>query len=1066
MKAKRKKRVLLLSAILCFGVCLGAPSGASAAGSPAWRLAAISLPTNVAQGTKGQIAVSVVNVGSATSSGPITVVDMLPPGLTPTATKGCSVVAPKVTCVINEKIGAGGSTVLTIPFEVGLSATGTLVNEAAVEGGGAAPVAMETPVTISGSVAPFGFLPSESGFSAPLTGPDGSAATQAGSHPYQLIIEVGFPSEKTSEILSAGAVRNVSTELPPGEIVDPNSTSKLCTEAQFVTRKCPDASQIGVATVTTTGAVNTDGSQGIGLGRSQIYNMVAVPGTPSTFGFDAAGVGIFTHITGELRSDGAYTLTGISREILARGANPILGARLALWGDPSDSGHDGQRGSCLGAHEEELCPAEEASKEALLTTPVQCTGQPTVTHGRTDSWEETGVFKTGSYESADLAGAPVAVNGCNQLQFEPTIEAKPTTNLADSPSGLEVDLHQPTNQDPGGTSPAIMKDLRLVLPEGMSVNPSSADGLGACTEAQANVHTLSPSACPSDSKLGDVEVVTPLLAHPLDGALYLAEPFKNPSGSLLALYLAIDDPSTGTVANLAGRVEADATTGQLTNVFEENPQLPISDIKAKLFTGPRAALRTPASCGTYTSTARMTPWSAPQTPDAEPSDSFEIAGAPDGGSCPSSLPNSPGFSAGTIAPQAAAYSPFLLKASRADGSQEMERIETTLAPGLVAKLAGVPYCSEADIAKAQARSNPNEGAIEKGDPSCPAASQVGTVDVGAGAGIAPIHVSGRAYLAGPYKGAPLSLVVITPAIAGPFDLGAVVVRTALMVDPTSAQVKAVSDPFPRILDGIPLDIRSIAIELARPEFTLNPTSCDPSAISGTLTSVLGSGAGVSSPFQVGGCPALGFKPKLAIKLTGGTTRSKNPALRATLTMPAAGANVAKASVALPHSEFLDQGHIRTICTRVQFAAAGGNGGGCPAGSVYGKARALTPLLAQPLEGPVFLRSNGGERLLPDLVAALHGQIDVDLVGKIDSVKGGIRTTFEGVPDAPVSKFVLEMQGGKKGLLENSTNLCKSINRATALFDGQNGKVHDFNPVVHNSCKKKGKKHHRGPKHAK
>ena len=1059
MKTRPKYRLSLLSAVLCLGAWLGIPAAAAAAPLPAWRLAAVSLPTNVAPGTTGQFDLSVVNVGAASSNGAVTVLDTLPSGLTPLPVAGCTVVAQTVTCPITEKIGAGEVSALSIPFEVGLSATGTLINEATVEGGGAGPAVTETPVTISTSVAPFGFLPGDNGFAAPLTADDGSAATQAGSHPYQLTIELGFPNEKTSEIISAGAVRDVSTELPPGEIVDPNSTPKLCTEAQLVTRKCPEASQIGIATVTTTFF------SGVGLGVSPVYNMVAVPGTPSTFGFDAAGVGIFTHITGALRSDGDYGLTGISREILARGANPILGVRLALWGDPSDPSHDPQRAQCLGGHGEKLCPAEEESKDALLTTPVQCTGQPTVTRGRTDSWEETGVIKTGSYESADLAGTPVAVNGCNQLHFEPTIEAKPTTDLADSPSGLEVDVHQPTDQDPGGTSPAIMKDLRLALPEGMSVNPSSADGLGACSEAQANVHTLTPSACPGDSKLGTVEVLTPLLNHPLSGALYLAEPFDNPSSSLIGLYLAIDDPSSGTVANLAGEVEADHTTGQLTTVFDENPQLPIEDIKAKLFTGARAALRTPATCGTYTSTAQMTPWSTPQTADAHPTGSFAITASPAGGSCPGSaaaLPNAPGFTAGTITPQAAAFSPFVLKASRPDGSQELAKIETTLAPGLVAKLAGVPYCSEAQIAQAESRDKPGEGAVEKADPSCPAASQVGTVDVGAGAGPTPLHTSGRAYLAGPYKGAPLSLVVITPAIAGPFDLGAVVVRTALEVDPESTRVTAVSDPFPRILDGIPLDIRSIAIELSRPQFTLNPTSCDPSTISGTLTSVAGVGAGVSSPFQVGGCPALGFKPALSIKLNGATKRSKNPALRAILTMPPAGANVAEASVALPHSEFLAQNHIRTVCTRVQFAAAGGNGAGCPAASVYGSATATTPLLDQPLSGPVYLRSSTHQ--LPDLVAALHGQIDVDLVGRIDSKNGGIRTTFEGVPDAPVSKFILEMQGGKKGLLENSTNLCTSTNRATALFDGQNGKVSDFKPVVKNSCK--GKKSAKGKKHPK
>jgi hypothetical protein len=289
----------------------------------------------------------------------------------------------------------------------------------------------------------------------------------------------------------------------------------------------------------------------------------------------------------------------------------------------------------------------------------------------------------------------------------------------------------------------------------------------------------------------------------------------------------------------------------------------------------------------------------------------------------------------------------------------------------------------------------------------------------------------------------------------------VVVRTALYVDPETTRIHAVSDPIPQILQGIPLDIRSLALVMDRPGFTLNPTSCNPFAVTGVATSPTGSTANLSSPFQVGGCAALGFKPKLAIQLKGGTKRSDNPALKAVLKLPAGGANVARASVALPHSEFLDQSHIRTVCTRVQFAAAGGNGAGCPAGSVYGRARAITPLLDAPLEGPVFLRSNP-EHELPDLAAALHGRIEVVLVGRIDSHNGGIRTTFEGVPDAPVSKFVLEMQGGKKGLLENSVNLCRSTNKATAAFDGQNGKTGDSRPVVKAKCKKQ-KAHHKGGK---
>jgi uncharacterized repeat protein (TIGR01451 family) len=1037
----------------------------TAVGTPAWRLYSIALPTNMRVGKEGQLVFDVTNVGGGPTSGPIKVTVDVAEGLTITKTEllggaSCPVVGQTVTCTLPERYNPGDLLQVAVNVTPEAGAAASLVSEAQIEGGGAVPVAKTLPVEISSLIPPFGFLGGESGFSAPLGSAEGLAATQAGSHPYQLTVEFSFPSERPNKesLLSASQVRDVSVDLPPGEIVNPNSTAALCTEVQLNTKQCPVASQIGMVTLTTWGL-------GLVLPEpSPLFNMDPVPGAPSTFGFDLGGFGIYVHIIGSLRSDGDYGLSGGTTEILARGSNPALGVRLAFWGDPSSSSHDAARGECLGAalFSKEFCPAEEETQTALLTAPVQCSGQPTITRGRADSWQETGVFKTGSYESADLAGTPVAVNGCNQLQYEPSIEVKPTTNLADSPSGLNVDIHQPVNEAPGGISPAMMRDLRFALPEGMSVNPSSANGLGACSEAQAHVHTPIPTECPNDSKLGNAEVVTPLLAHPLTGALYLAQPFHNPTNSLIGLYLEINDPESGTVANLAGKVIADPVTGQLTTVFEDNPQLPLEDIRTHLFTGPRAALRTPANCGAYASKVDLTPWSAPQTPVAHISDPFAIEANPNGGACPAQgqpLPNTPSFTAGTLSPQAGEYSPFLFKLTRKDDTAEPVRVDTTLPPGLTAKLAGIPYCSEAAIARAASRSNPNEGIFERNDPSCPPASKIGTLDVATGAGITPLHTQGNVYLSGPYEGAPISLAIISPAIAGPFDLGTVVSRVALNVDPETAKVTGTSDPLPSILYGIPLDIRQITFRLDKPDFTLNPTSCDPMSIGGEMQTATGGSSPLLAPFQVGGCSSLGFKPKLALRLKGGTTRGAHPALTANLTYPKAGkyANVKVAQVTLPHSEFLDQAHIGTVCTRVQFAA-----NACPAKSVYGKASATTPLLGGPLQGPVYLRSSSHE--LPDLVVDLHGQVDVVLAGRIDSINGGIRTTFEAAPDAPVTKFTLQMQGGKKGLLVNSTNLCRhpNANKAVSLMEAQNGKVFDTEPELANSCKKakKHKKRHK------
>jgi hypothetical protein len=517
------------------------------------------------------------------------------------------------------------------------------------------------------------------------------------------------------------------------------------------------------------------------------------------------------------------------------------------------------------------------------------------------------------------------------------------------------------------------------------------------------------------------------------------------------------------VAKLPGKVTADPVTGQLVTRVTESPELPLEDVELHLFGGPRASLTTPPTCGTYTTTSTLTPWSTPEGADAHPTDSFQTTTSPDGGACPRSAgeaPNKPSFSAGTLSPQAGAYSPFVLKIVRGDGSQRIAAIDTVLPKGLSGKLAGVAYCPESGIAQAIARNKPNEGALERQSPSCPASSEVGNVDVAAGSGITPLHAQGHAYLAGPYKGAPLSVVTIVPAVAGPFDLGAVAVRVALNVDPETAQIHAVSDPLPQILDGIPLDVRSIALEMGRPQFTLNPTSCDPTAVLGSAISPLGSSAALSSPFQVGGCSALPFKPKISISIKGQTKRAGHPALKAVATAKPGEANIGSVSVALPPTEFLDQSNIKTICTKVQFAAHS-----CPKGSIYGKARATTPLLDGTLSGPVYLRSSTHQ--LPDLVVALKGPasqpIEVALAGRVDTFRKGIRNTFEAVPDAPVTKFVLEMQGGKKGLIENSTDICKSANKATVKMTGQNGKVHDFEPVLKTSCKgkaRKGKKKHK------
>jgi hypothetical protein len=926
-------------------------------------------------------------------------------------------------------------------------------------------------------------------FSSPAINQDGTPTTEAGGHPYSLATNITFNTTEEPNANGGmaqevnGDVKDILADPPLGLIGNPQGIPK-CSQEQFREQICPVSSQVGWAYIALSpprcAGCNNGGSFWVGL-----FNMVPPPGVPAQFAFavDVGGIHVRTRLNAVVHSGGDYGLTiatgGISQ-------SAVQSTTVTFWGVPADPSHDFQRCKemspngpfCNGTPGTFSGPNPyTAPPKPFLTMPTACPGTPLKTSVEVDSWQEPGNF-----DSAETTQP--ALEGCESLDFSPTLKARPTTNVADSPSGLAVDLHLPTHEgceeEAGGeiaceNSEAELKDAKVTLPEGLVVNPSGANGLDGCSAAEIGYKagtshpaefSPGPAECPDTSRIGTVKIKTQLLDHPLPGSVYLAKPYDNPFDSLLAIYVAVYDPASGVVVKLPGRVETDPSTGRLTTSFEENPQLPFEDFELEFFKGATAPLMTPPTCGSYATSSALASWAGQS---ASPGDKYAIDRSPGGGSCATSaaaLPNSPSFSAGTVTPIAAAFSPLVLNLRREDGSQRLSVIETTMPEGLLGKLAGVAYCPQAAIDAAGAKS----GREEQASPSCPSASQVGSVTVGAGAGPAPYYVSGKAYLAGPYEGAPLSLVVLTPAVAGPFDLGTVVTRVALHVDPATAQITAKSDPLPSVLkaagDGFPLDIRSIALKVDRPSFTLNPTSCDPLAVSGSSVSTLGQAAALSDRFQVAECGRLGFEPKLSLQLKGKTNRTAHPALRAVLTMPSSGqANIASAAVTLPHSEFLDQAHIGTICTRVQFAEGSVPGEKCPAGSIYGHAVAFSPLLEAPLEGPVYLRSSSHK--LPDLVAALNGQIDVVLDGKVDSVHGGLRSTFEMVPDAPVSKFVLEMQGGKRGLIVNSEDLClpKTKRKASADFVAHNGMVADLKPTLRASgCGKAGKRGKHGKRH--
>ncbi len=890
---------------------------------------------------------------------------------------------------------------------------------------------------------------------------------QAGAHP-DFTSEVRLNKDPEGKL--PARTRDFFFDLPPGLLGNPNAAPK-CTAAQLARATasgsnetgCPQDSQVGVAEVQL-----LENDTPLTPVFEPIYNMQPGFGEPARLGFMAVFVPVLVDV--HLRPEDGYAATAS-----VEGASSIvsvLAAKNTIWGVPADKSHDSQRITPYEAISHGGVPETPTGERSSSLVPVPFMLNPT------SCGVPQGVrVTTIAYQLPDLrfeAFAPMTPNsGCGLLDFKPKMSIVPTTAQAETASGLDVNLTFPTDglEHPNLLAEADQKRVEVTLPEGITVNPSeAAGGLGVCSEEdfkRESATSLPNEGCPETSKIGSVSAKSPLLEETAEASLFLAKPHQNPFGTLLAIYMVLKIPERGVIVKLAGKVTSDPKTGQLKTTFGEAPyeipQLPVSSFHLHFREGARAPLITPPRCGTYESTATFTAWSG-QVVTTHPS--FEITRGVNGGPCPSGglPPFHPGLIAGTINNAAGHYSPFNVRLFRSDSEQEITHFSIKLPPGIVGKLAGIPFCPDAAIQAAKERTGPNGGAEELEHPSCPAASEVGHTLAGAGVGQVLAYAPGKIYLAGPYHGSALSIAAITAAKVGPFDLGTVVVREALKINPETAEVfidATGSDPIPHIIQGIPVHLRDIRAYVDRPEFVLNPTDCTRTSTASTL---LGSGLDfaseaddnpitVSTPFQAADCAALPFEPRLKLSLLGGTKRGAHPKLRALLRMRGIGeAAIVHAQVTLPRSEFLENAHIKTICTRAQFAQGNVPGEACPAGSVYGFAKAVTPILSEPLEGPVFLRSS--EHQLPDLVAALHnGEIDINLVGRVDSVKGGIRNTFEVVPDAPVNSFTLTMQGGKKGLLVNSTNLCKGTHRAKADFTGHNGKVKNFRPALQAKCPK-------------
>jgi len=871
------------------------------------------------------------------------------------------------------------------------------------------------------------------------------STTQAGAHPdLSLNVAVKQNSSSPTNVFGLhdtyGATRNIRFDVPPGLIGDPNAlgTTQQCTVEQLFSATegegCPNASQIGISTI-----VAYDIAAEL---REPVYMMQPPGGDVVARAGLIAGV-FPTFIDFRVRSESDY---GVTAEVIdAPTAARLVKIESTFWGVPAAPVHDKER--CTPAEVGILgsCVVSEArppggNETPFFTNPTRC-GVSLSIGVNASSWVEPELDQEREVE----APFPV-ITGCDHLPFGPSLEVTPTNHHTSAPTGLDMTIKLPASPGVKVLEPAQMRYMRIDLPIGLAVNTNSADGLGTCSAKQVGFEENVASQCPDAAKLAATEFDIPVLERKLRGAIYLREPEP---GHPYRIWIVADD--LGLHVKFPGELELDPETGQVHSIVvgtpqtEGIPQAPLREVKLLLKSGFRAPLATPAACGTYYTHYEFVPWSG---------------GPPATGSTPMQIDEgcqsagfSPKLSAGSTESQGGAFSPFSVTITREDLEEDIAGLRLVLPQGLAASFAGIPHC---------------EGvAAETG--TCPPESRIGKVVAAVGVGPTPLWVpqSGKrptaVYLGGPYKGAPTSIVSVVPKQAGPFDFGDEVVRSAVYVDPVTAQATAQADPLPQFVEGTPLHYKTINVQLDRQNFALNPTSCARKEATAELTSTEGTIAKPTSSYAATGCSRLAFEPKLALRLIGGTRQGTFPKLRAKLTMPAGGANIGSSSVVFPHSEFIENAHFNNICTKVQFAA-----GECPAGSIYGVARARTPIIDGTLEGPVYLRSTTepDKYLLPDIVAALKGPpslpVEVDVIGHVDSVRRRmsngehaflLRSTFNSVPDAPVSEFTLEMNGGSKGLFVNSTNLCERVHRVTAKFVGQNGRRATLRPALKVSCKK-------------
>jgi hypothetical protein len=931
------------------------------------------------------------------------------------------------------------------------------VNEGEVKGGGAATLTRKRPLnTASGPVSfgaeEFAMVPEEEG---------GDVEVQAGSHPYQLTSD--FALNQTGDPLKPPALpRNLRFNLPAG-LIGNATLLPQCSDLDFRhvvsgghENLCPADTVLGVALITIDEPLNVK----LSTFPVPIFNLVPQEGEPARFGFEFAQAPVTLDASVRTGSDYGVSVNVSNITQLTE----FLSTTAVFWGVPGDKSHDSARGwSCLVGgfwtnHSGRGLPCIGSSQThpaPFMTMPSSCR-LPFIASVEGLSWPPTAAADSEGvplarteYALQDDFGRALGISGCNQLSFEPSIEVQPDVQSASTPTGLSVHVRVPQEVSHGaeGLASSSIKDTTVTLPEGVSTDPSGADGLEACSESQIGfgqidsegtalfTPTLPNPFCASASKIGTVEFKVPVIAHPLKGAIYLATQNQNPFGSLVAMYVVAEDKESGVLLKLAGEVSLSAT-GQITTTFKNSPQAPLEEATFSFFGGERAPLTTPSRCGSYTTHATFTPWS--EAKDANASSAFEIKTGPNKGPCNNPLPFSPSLAAGTTNIQAGAFSPLSTTISREDGNQDLQTVQLHMPPGLSGILSGIPLCKEAEA---------NAG-------TCSQESKIGETIVSVGLGGDPFTVTGgQVFLTEAYKGAPFGLSIVNPAKAGPFDLGKVIVRAKIEVDPHTAALTVTTDQIPHILQGIPLQIKHVNVTIDRhgAGFTFNPTNCSQFKITAGITSTEGAAASAEVPFQITNCAALKFAPKFVASTKAHTSKAEGAALHVTLSYPKAPfgtyANIAKAKVSLPKQLPSRLTTLQKACTAAAFEA---NPASCPKASEVGRARVITPLVPVPLEGPAYFVSHGGEAF-PDLTVVLKGSgaypITIDLVGSTQIKNGITTTTFKSTPDAPFSTFELDLPQGPASALAANTNLCSSKLIMPTELTAQNGAVFKQNTQI-------------------